>query len=143
MAITANHKGVEFGVGDKVSVTQKIKEGEKERLQNFEGIVIGIKGRDVNKSFTVRRIGVQQIGIERIFPLFSPSLEKIEVTRKGSSGIRHAKLYYIRKKSKREIEKIYSRSQIKGKPIPQVKPKRSKAAKRKSPKKTGSKSPKK
>ena len=143
MAITANHKGTEFGVGDKVSVTQKIKEGEKERLQSFEGIVIGIKGRDVNKSFTVRRVGAQQIGIERIFPLFSPSLEKIEVTRKGSFGIRHAKLYYIREKSKREIEKVYSRSQKKGKPLPQAEPKRSKVSKKTASRKRRSKSPKK
>jgi large subunit ribosomal protein L19 len=101
---------VEFGVGDRVRVTQRIKEAEKERLQTFEGIVIKIKGREENKTFTVRRIGVQQIGIERIFPLSSPMIENIEVVRRGKRGVRRAKLYFIRNQSKREIEKIYTRS---------------------------------
>jgi large subunit ribosomal protein L19 len=109
MALIAKHKDTTFGVGDRVKVTQKIKEGEKMRLQVFDGIVIGIKGEGENKSFTVRRIGVQQIGIERIYPLISPNIEKIDVMRSGLKGIRRAKLYYIRKKPKKEIEKIYSR----------------------------------
>lgn len=110
MAIKAKHKDTEFGVGDTVKVVQRIKEGEKERLQTFEGIVIGIKGRGINKTFTVRRIGAQQIGIERIFPLATPTIEKVEEVRRGLRGSRRAKLYYIRDKSKREIEKIYSRT---------------------------------
>jgi large subunit ribosomal protein L19 len=110
MALKAYHNEVEFSVGDKVSVTQTVKEGAKERLQVFEGIVISIKGRAENRSFTVRKIGVQQVGIERIFPLAAPCLRKIEVTRKGGLGVRRAKLYFIRQKSKREIEKLYSRS---------------------------------
>ena len=110
MALTAVHNDVTFGVGDRIKVFQKIKEGEKTRSQAFEGMVIGIKGREENKSFTVRRIGVQQIGIERIFPLASPTIEKIMVLKKGTSGARHAKLYYTRDKSRREIEKIYSRT---------------------------------
>jgi large subunit ribosomal protein L19 len=110
MALTAKHKEVEFGVGDQVRVTFKIKEGEKTRQQVFEGMVIGIKGRDQNKSFTVRRIGVQQIGIERIIPLNSPSIENIEVVKKGLRGIRRAKLYYTRGKARKDIEEIYSRA---------------------------------
>ncbi|OGM21518.1 50S ribosomal protein L19 [Candidatus Woesebacteria bacterium RIFCSPHIGHO2_01_FULL_38_9] len=110
MSLTATHKEVTFGVGDKVKVTQKIKEGEKVRSQIFEGLVLGIKGREENKSFTVRRIGAQQIGIERIFPLFSPTVEKIEVTRNGTAGVSRAKLYYTREKAKREIDIIYSRA---------------------------------
>lgn len=110
MAIKAKHKETTFGVGDRVKVTQKIKEGEKIRLQVFDGIVIRIKGEEENKSFTVRRVGVQQIGIERIYPLISPSIEKVEVVRSGTKGIRRAKLYYIRDKSKKEIELIYSRA---------------------------------
>lgn len=123
MALKAKHKEIEFGIGDQVKVFQKIKEGEKERLQAFEGTVLGIKGRGANKSFTVRRIGVQQIGIERIFPLSSPSIEKIEVVREGMKGTRRAKLYYIRNKPKKEIEKIYSRA-VKRSQKPKASPKR-------------------
>ena len=110
MALTAQHKDTTFGVGDKVKVFQKIKEGDKTRSHAFEGMVIGIKGRGENKSFTVRKIGVGQIGIERIYPIFAPTIEKIEVKRKGTRGVRRAKLYYTRDKPKREIEKIYSRA---------------------------------
>lgn len=102
-------------MGDRIKVFQKIKEGDKTRTQIFEGMVIGIKGRQENKSFTVRRIGVAQVGIERIFPLGSPTIDKIEVVKKGGSGIRRAKLYYTRKKSRREVEKIYSRTSSKKK----------------------------
>lgn len=125
MALTAKFKEGEFGVGDTVKVTQRTKEGEKERAQTFEGVVIAIRGSQENKSFTIRRIGVQQIGIERIFPLASPSLEWIQVVRKGTSGVKRAKLYYIRGKAKREIEKIYSRVSRKGiHEIPKAKKKR-------------------
>ena len=113
MALKAKHKETEFGVGDTVKVFQTIKEKNKVRLHGFEGIVLGIKGRDVNKSFTVRRIGEAQIGIERIFPLSSPTIEKIEVVRQGTRGVRRAKLFYIRGKPKREIEKIYTRAKKK------------------------------
>jgi large subunit ribosomal protein L19 len=113
MALTTTHKEVTFGVGDRIKVIQNIREGEKTRLQTFEGIVIKIKGREENQSFTVRRIGVQQIGIERIFPTLTPTIERIEVMKKGTRGTRRAKLYYIRDKSKREIEKIYSRAKRK------------------------------
>ena len=109
MTLIATHNSSDFGVGDKVKVHQKIKEGEKTRLQVFEGMVMGIKGRGDNISFSVRRIGAGQIGIERIFPLAAPTIEKIEVTRKGVQGVRRAKLYYTRDISKREIDKIYSR----------------------------------
>lgn len=115
MSIKAVHgegKGTKFGVGDTVRVVQTITEGDKKRLQAFEGIVIGIKGRNVNKSITVRRIGTAQIGIERIYPLASPSIEKIEVVKSGVRGVRRAKLYYIRDKSRKEIEKIYSRAKV-------------------------------
>ncbi len=110
MALTATLKGIEFGVGDTVRVIQRIVEGNKERLQAFEGMVIGIKGHGDGKTFTVRRIGSAQVGIERIFPFLTPTIENLEVVRKGVKGTRHAKLYYTRDKSKREIEKIYSRA---------------------------------
>lgn len=110
MALKAKHNNIEFGVGDTIRVIQSLKEGGKTRSKAFEGMVIGIKGREENKTFTVRRIGVAKIGIERIFPLFSPSIEKIEVVRTGVRGVRRAKLYYTRDKPRREIEKIYSRA---------------------------------
>jgi len=113
MALKANHNKIDFGIGDKIKVYQKITEGDKQRTQAFEGIVIAIKNRGENKSFTVRKMGVQAIGIERIFPLFSPLIEKIEVVKKGMQGVRRAKLYYIRNKSSQEIDKIYSKAKSK------------------------------
>ncbi len=110
MSLTIKHKEIEFGIGDKIKVSQRIHEGEKERTQVFDGLVIAIKNRGDNKTFTVRKIGEAQIGIERIFPLFSPTIEKIEVVKKGVVGVKRAKLYYVRSKSPREIEKIYSRT---------------------------------
>ena len=113
MAIKTKIKDVEFGIGDVINVFQKITEGEKSRTQVFEGTVISIKGRGENQSFMVRRVGAQNIGIERIFPVIMPSIIKIEIVKKGSSGVRRAKLYYIRDKSRKEIEKIYTRKKKK------------------------------
>ncbi len=113
MALRTTHNQVVFGTGDKVKIYQKVTDGEKERTQIFEGMVISIKNRGENKSFTVRKMGIQGIGIERIFPLFSPLIEKIEVTKKGTQGVRRSKLYYIRKKSSQEIDKIFSKAKNK------------------------------
>ena len=110
MALTLNFQDTIFGVGDKVKVVQKIKEADRERTSTFDGIVIAIRGRGENKMFTVRKIGAQQIGIERIFPLASPNLAKIEVVKKGTKGVKRAKLYFIRTKSQKEIDEIYSRA---------------------------------
>jgi len=110
MAIRIKKDNAEFGVGDTVAVSQKVVESGKERLQEFEGLVISIKGRDKGKTFTVRRIGVQKIGIERIFPLDSSVIEKVVVVKIGSRGIRRAKLYYTREQSRKEIERIYTRN---------------------------------
>lgn len=115
MAILAKFKDIPFGVGDNIKVFQKVKEGEKTRIQVFEGMVIGIKGRSADASFTVRRIGSAQVGIERIFPLNSPNIDKIQVVKSGTKGVRHAKLYFTRDKSKREVDKIFKRSFIKSK----------------------------
>lgn len=105
-----NEFEVAFGVGDVVRVSQTIEEeGKKTRTQVFEGTVIAIKNRDEGKSFTVRRIGANKIGVEMIFPLNSPLITKVEVVRRGLRGTRQAKLYYIREKSRKEIDKIYSR----------------------------------
>jgi len=87
----------EFRPGDTVRVAVEIKEGEKRRIQNFEGVVIAIKGTGAGKTFTVRKIGANNIGVERIFPLYSESIKGIEVVRKGK--VRRAKLYYLRHKT--------------------------------------------
>ncbi|HHT38396.1 MAG TPA: 50S ribosomal protein L19 [Mollicutes bacterium] len=83
----------EFRVGDTVSVGVKIKEGKRERVQQFEGIVIARKGGGISETFTVRKIS-SGIGVERVFPLHSPKIESITVIKKGK--VRRAKLYYSR-----------------------------------------------
>lgn len=113
MALKIKHKDIEFGVGDRIRVYQKIKEGEKERVGFFEGMVLGIKGMGERKTFLVRRIGEAGIGIERIFPISLPTITEIKIIKKGTKGTRHAKLYYTREKSTREIEKIYTRNKRK------------------------------
>lgn len=110
MAMKLKHNEVEFGVGDLVKVFQRIKEGDKSRLSFFEGIVIKISGESTRKTFTVRRVGEASIGIEKIFPVSLPTIEKIEVVKKGLRGVRRSKLYYLREKSPKEIELIYSRN---------------------------------
>ncbi len=117
MALRIKHNNIEFGVGDRIKVYQRIKEGgsspgetSKTRVAFFEGMVLGIKGEGDRKTFTVRRVGEAGIGIERIFPISLPTIEKIEVIKKGTRGVKQAKLYYTREKSTREIDKIYSRS---------------------------------
>lgn len=110
MALRIKHQNQEFGVGDRIKVYQRIKEGEKTRVAFFEGMVLGIKGEGDRKTFTVRRVGEAGIGIERIFPISLPTIEKIEVIKKGTRGVKQAKLYYVREKSTKEIDKIYSRS---------------------------------
>lgn len=124
MALYITHKDTKFGIGDRVKVTQKIIEGgpsdsgaRKTRSAYFEGIVISISGRGGGKTFTVRRIGEQKIGIERIFPIELPSIEKIEIIRRGTSGVRRSKLYYLRHSSPKEIEQIYTRSNLRNRII--------------------------
>jgi len=86
----------EFRAGDTVRVSVRVREGEKERLQAFEGICIGRRGAGVSETFTVRKVS-SGIGVERIFPLHSPNLAEIAVVRRGR--VRRAKLYYLRKLS--------------------------------------------
>ena len=83
----------EFRAGDTVKVHVKVVEGSRERIQVFEGLVINRQGGSVRETFTVRRIA-SGVGVERVFPLHSPRLAKIEVTRRGI--VRRAKLYYLR-----------------------------------------------
>lgn len=91
----------EFAVGDTVRVHVKVVEGDKERVQPYEGIVIGKRGSNINKTFTVRKISFG-IGVERIFPLYSPSIDKLEIVKKGS--VRRAKLYYLRDKKGKDAK---------------------------------------
>ena len=85
-----------FNAGDTLKVHLKVKEGEKERIQIFEGVCIAKKNAGLNSSFTVRKISYGE-GIERVLPLFSPQINKIELVKSGS--VRRSKLYYLRKRS--------------------------------------------
>ncbi|MCD4759012.1 MAG: 50S ribosomal protein L19 [Arcobacteraceae bacterium] len=84
----------QFRAGDTLRLGVEIKEGEKKRIQNFEGIVIALKGEGVSNTFTIRKTGANGVGVERIFPLYSESLKTIEVLRRGD--VRRAKLHYLR-----------------------------------------------
>ncbi|MBL69178.1 MAG: 50S ribosomal protein L19 [Verrucomicrobiales bacterium] len=84
---------LDFNVGDTVKVHSRVKEGDKERTQVFQGIVIGRRGRGLNATFTVRRISYGQ-GVERVFPVNSPNVIKVDVDRRGK--VRRAKLNYLR-----------------------------------------------
>lgn len=100
----------EFGPGDTVVVQVKVKEGQRERLQAFEGVVIAVKNRGLNSSFTVRKISYGE-GVERVFQTHSPALAEIQVKRRGA--VRRAKLYYMRNrrgKAARIKEKIKTSS---------------------------------
>jgi large subunit ribosomal protein L19 len=91
----AKKEFADFRIGDQVDVHQRILEGQKERIQVFNGVVIARRGDGLRETFTVRRV-VQGEGVERIFPLHSPKIAKIEVKRTGR--VRRAKLYYLRKR---------------------------------------------
>ena len=91
----------DFKAGDTVRVHVKVKEDDKERIQVFEGIVLGIRGRSAGRSFTVRKISYG-VGVERTFPLNSPSIDKIEVVKRGKS--RRAKLFYLRGRSSKRFK---------------------------------------
>ena len=104
--IVANKKITDFSAGDTIKVGVKIVEGKRERIQYFEGVCIAKKNRDINSSFTVRKISFGE-GVERTFALYSPNVNSIKVIRAGK--VRRAKLYYLRDrkgKSARIAEKI-------------------------------------
>jgi large subunit ribosomal protein L19 len=83
----------EFNPGDTVKVQVKIVEGDKERLQDFVGVVIRKRGSGIHKTFTVRKVSFG-VGVEKVFPLYSPTIQKIDIIKRGS--VRRAKLYYLR-----------------------------------------------
>jgi large subunit ribosomal protein L19 len=101
--------------GDTVRVWQKIKEGDKTRLQAFEGLIIAKKhGKEAGATFTVRKVA-SGVGVEKIFPLYSPLIDKIEILKR--SRVRRAKLYFIREKASREIKKKMRQIRFLGTPV--------------------------
>ena len=87
----------QFKAGDTIRLGIKIQEGDKSRMQNFEGVCIAIRGNGVDRTFTVRKVGANNVGVEKTFPLYSESLDSIQVLRIGR--VRRAKLYYLRTRS--------------------------------------------
>ena len=94
-------KVTSFRVGDTIRTFVKVVEGDKERLQPFEGVVIARKGHGVNETFMVRKISFG-VGVERIFPVHSPSVDKVEVLKRGE--VSRAKLYYLRSKKGKDAK---------------------------------------
>lgn len=92
----AFNENTKFSVGDTIAIHQEIVEGGKKRVQIFEGIVIAIKNELSGKSFTVRKIGANSIGVEKIYPVNLASIQKIEVKRQGE--VKRAKLYFLRER---------------------------------------------
>ena len=90
----------DFRPGDTINIAVRVIEGEKERVQNFQGIVIARRGSGINATFRVRKIS-NGVGVERIFPLYSPIISNIDVVKRGT--VRRAKLYYLRGMSERKI----------------------------------------
>jgi len=91
--LTAGREIPDFGPGDTVVVNVKVKEGDRTRVQAYEGVCIGRQGGGIHQSFTVRKISYGE-GVERVFPLYSPMIDAIKVVRRGK--VRRAKLYYLR-----------------------------------------------
>jgi large subunit ribosomal protein L19 len=123
--ILTTKKIPDFGPGDTIKVGVRIVEGKKERIQYFEGVCIARKNRDINSSFTVRKISFGE-GVERTFALYSPVVDTIKIIRSGR--VRRAKLYYLRDrtgKSARIAEKINKKvgTDVKSKPIEATTPK--------------------
>ena len=114
--ITDKRKVPEFGAGDTLKVHLKVVEGTRERIQVFEGLCIARSNRSLNSSFTVRKISNGE-GVERVFPVYSPLIEKLEVVRRGD--VRRAKLYYLRglsgKKARITEKRMDNRSNISNK----------------------------
>ncbi len=96
-------KKIDMRSGDTVRVWQKIQEGDKTRLQAFEGMILAVKhGKENGGTFTVRRV-VDEVGVERIFPLYSPVIDSIEILKRAK--VRRSKLYYIREKATKELKR--------------------------------------
>jgi len=128
MANHLTYKDNTFRVGDSVQVHQLVREGDKERLQIFEGILIAVRGRGQDQSFTVRKIAAGAIGVERIWPVHTPKVVAIKLKR---TGVAHrAKLYYLRTRKGKTATRLKERTE---KPAPPVKAVVKKPAVKKSP----------
>ena len=108
MAQHFKYQDQDVSVGDTIAVHQEVSEGNKKRVQVFEGIVIAAGGKLAGRSFTVRKIGANNVPVEKIFPLSLPSLRKIVVKRQGA--VRRAKLYYLRDKIGKRATRIKEKS---------------------------------
>lgn len=108
MAMYLTYQDQKIAVGDTVRVHQRIVEEKKTRTQIFEGVVIAIRGKENGKTFVVRKISVGGIGVEKIFPVMSPSIEKIEVKRKGD--VKRSKLNYLRDRIGKAASKVKEKS---------------------------------
>jgi len=97
-----------FRVGDTVKVFYRIHEEEKERVQPFEGIVIAMGGAGIARTFTVRKVAAQGVGVERIFPLHSPNINKVTLVKRGK--VRRAKLFYLRERVGRKATRIKAKA---------------------------------
>jgi len=107
MARYVTIKDTEVTAGDTIKIHYAIQDKDKKKNQIFEGIVLAIKGRGNNKMFTVRKVTRSNIGVERIFPVISPFIEKVEIVKKATST--RANIQYIRDRSRKEIkEKLYN-----------------------------------
>ena len=104
MAKYFSYQDIQISTGDTVRVHQEISEGDKKRVQIFEGLVIAIKNRGQGQSFTVRKIASNGIGVEKIYPIHMPSIKKIEVKSKGK--VSRSKLYYLRDRVGKQASKV-------------------------------------
>lgn len=111
--------GTSVHIGDSVIVGQKIREGEKDRIQNFSGIVIAMKGEQSEKTFTVRRIAAGAIGVEKIFPVDMPSLVSVKIVK--HSAVRRSKLYFLRGRTGKAALQLPEKK-IKQKPVIKTEP---------------------
>lgn len=119
MANSFTYKNEKYNTGDTIRLNLNVTEGDKTRVQTFEGIIIAIKNSGSGKSFTVRKIGAGAIGVERIMPVDSPTIESIEVKSRGQ--VRRAKLYYLRDRIGKRATKVKTKVEEKVKEA--VKPK--------------------
>lgn len=110
MASTFTFNETQVHVGDTVRVHQEIAEGDKSRVQVFEGLVIAVKNAGLGKTVTIRRMGANGIGVERIYPLHMPGLKKIDVKTKGD--VRRAKLYYLRDRVGKAASRVKEKATV-------------------------------
>ncbi len=103
--ISAQIKDTNLHIGDTVRVHNQVVEGTRTRIQVYEGILIRLKGRGENKTFTVRRIGVGGVGVERTWPLDARSIVKVEV-KKSADNVRRSKLYYLRERTGKQAVRV-------------------------------------